>query len=35
MSEIASILNMRKRLSLQNGILVAVPNEDTKDADKI
>ena len=31
-SEIASMLEIRKRLNLQNGVLVTVPNQDTGDA---
>lgn len=30
--EIADMLLMRKRLDLQNGVLVTVPNQDTADA---
>ena len=33
--DIAEMLLMRKRLNLQNGVLVTVPNQDTADAELI
>ena len=33
--DIAEMLLIRKRLNLQNGVLVTVPNQDTADAELI
>lgn len=34
-SDVAEMLLMHKKLNLQNGVLVAVPNEDTADGERI